>query len=35
MDEAKSTLKWYLDVFGEDYYLELQKHVNIPELENL
>jgi len=33
MDEAKSALRWYLDVFGEDYYLELQKHVNIPELE--
>src|SRR3990167_3990958 len=33
IDEAKSALRWYLDVFGEDYYLELQKHVNIPELE--
>lgn len=33
LDEAKTALKWYLEVFGEDYYLELQKHVNIPELE--
>ena len=33
IDEAKASLKWYLNVFGEDYYLELQKHINIPELE--
>ena len=33
IDEAKATLKWYLEVFGEDYYLELQKHINVPELE--
>lgn len=23
---AKSTLEWYLDVFGSDYYLEVQRH---------
>ncbi len=33
IDEAKAALKWYLEVFGEDYYLELQKHINVPELE--
>jgi DNA polymerase-3 subunit alpha len=33
IDEAKTALRWYLDVFGEDYYLELQKHINVPELE--
>lgn len=33
IDEAKAALKWYLEVFGDDYYLELQKHINIPELE--
>lgn len=25
-DKAKKYLQWYLDVFGEDFYLELQKH---------
>lgn len=24
--EAKKTANWYLDVFGDDYYLELQRH---------
>lgn len=30
-DEAEQRLKWYLDVFGDRYYLELQDH-DIPEL---
>ena len=25
-EEAKKTAKWFLDVFGEDYYLEIQNH---------
>lgn len=25
-DEAKKLLDWYLDIFGEDFYLELQRH---------
>src|SRR3989344_1258366 len=25
-DEAKKVLKWYLDIFGEDFYLEIQRH---------
>lgn len=25
-DEAKKIFKWYLDLFGEDYYIELQRH---------
>lgn len=24
--EAEKVIKWYLDVFGKDYYLEIQKH---------
>jgi len=24
--EAKETAKWFLDVFGKDYYLEIQRH---------
>ncbi len=29
-DEAEQKLKWWLDLFGEDYYIELQRH-DIPE----
>lgn len=25
-DEAKKIFEWYLDLFGEDYYIELQRH---------
>jgi DNA polymerase-3 subunit alpha len=28
--EAEKEFKWWLDLFGEDYYVELQRH-NIPE----
>ncbi len=28
--EAEQELKWWLDVFGDDFYIELQRH-NIPE----
>ncbi|NES89823.1 DNA polymerase III subunit alpha, partial [Okeania sp. SIO2B9] len=26
LDEAKTVAKWYKDLFGEDYYLEIQDH---------
>jgi len=29
-DEAETEFKWWLDLFGEDYYIELQRH-DIPE----
>ncbi len=29
-EEAEKELKWWLDIFGEDYYIELQRH-DIPE----
>lgn len=29
-EEAEKELKWWLDLFGEDYYIELQRH-NIPD----
>ncbi|MFB9845297.1 DNA polymerase III subunit alpha [Mucilaginibacter ginsenosidivorans] len=29
-DEAEDEFKWWLDLFGEDYYIELQRH-DIPE----
>ena len=25
-DKAKKTIEWYLNVFGKDYYLEIQRH---------
>ncbi|MDB5002350.1 MAG: polymerase subunit alpha [Mucilaginibacter sp.] len=31
-DEAEAEFKWWLDLFGEDYYIELQRHA-IPEQE--
>ncbi len=30
VDEAKERAKWYQNIFGEDYYMELQEH-NLPE----
>ena len=29
-DEAETEFKWWLDLFGEDYYIEMQRH-DIPE----
>jgi len=29
-EEAETEFKWWLDIFGEDYYIELQRH-DIPE----
>lgn len=29
-DAARTEFKWWLDLFGEDYYIELQRH-NLPE----
>ena len=26
MNQARETIKWFKDLFGEDYYLELQRH---------
>lgn len=33
-EEAEQRLKWYLDVFGENYYIELQDH-DLPELHKV
>ena len=30
--EAERTAAWYREVFGEDYYLELQRHEHVPGL---
>ncbi len=35
-DEARASIGWYQDVFGKDnFFLELQKHDNIPKLDRL
>ncbi|MEM6395741.1 MAG: DNA polymerase III subunit alpha [Bacteroidota bacterium] len=34
-EEAEKALKWWLDVFGEDYYIELQRHRGLENIDNL
>lgn len=34
-DEARKALQWYRDVFGDDYYLELQHHPTLPQQTSL
>jgi DNA polymerase-3 subunit alpha len=33
-EEAETVFQWWLDLFGEDYYIELQRH-NLPEQEKV
>ncbi len=33
-EEAEKEFKWWLDLFGEDYYIELQRH-DIPEQQTI
>lgn len=33
VEEAERKLKWWLDVFGEDYYIELQRHRNCENID--
>ncbi|MDP4248498.1 MAG: DNA polymerase III subunit alpha [Bacteroidota bacterium] len=33
-EKAEKEFKWWLDMFGEDYFIELQRH-NIPEQEKI
>lgn len=33
-EEGEKEFKWWLDIFGEDYYIELQRH-DIPEQDKL
>jgi DNA polymerase-3 subunit alpha len=34
IDEAKNSVKWFKEVFGDDYYLELQRHKATVERAN-
>ncbi len=33
LDEAEKALKWWLDLFGEDYYIELQRHRGLEKID--
>jgi DNA polymerase III subunit alpha len=34
-EEAEKALKWWLDIFGEDYYIELQRHRGLENIDGL
>lgn len=33
-DEAEKRLKWWVEMFGEDYYIELQRHGGLENINN-
>lgn len=33
LEDAERKLKWWLDLFGEDYYIELQRHSGLEKLD--
>ncbi|NNE14200.1 MAG: DNA polymerase III subunit alpha [Saprospiraceae bacterium] len=33
LEEAEEELKWWLDLFGEDYYIELQRHSGLEKID--
>lgn len=34
-DEAEIALKWWLEIFGDDYYIELQRHRGMDNIDKL
>ncbi|MDQ3016071.1 MAG: DNA polymerase III subunit alpha [Bacteroidota bacterium] len=34
LEKAETLLKWWLDLFGEDYYIELQRHRGMESIDN-
>ncbi len=34
LEKAEKELKWWLNMFGEDYYIELQRHRGLDKLDN-
>ena len=34
MEEAEEKLKWWLNIFGEDFYIELQRHSNMEDIDD-
>jgi len=35
LEDAEEKLKWWLDVFGEDYYIEIMRHKGLEKLDHL
>jgi len=35
VEKAEELLKWWLNVFGEDYYIELQRHRGLEDIDGL
>jgi len=35
LEEAEKKLRWWLDVFGEDFYIELQRHRGLDDIDGL
>ena len=35
MDDARRRIGWYREVFGENYFLELQRHEHVPQLPGI
>lgn len=35
LEEAEQKLRWWLDIFGEDYYIELQRHRGLEDIDGL
>ncbi len=34
LDKAESLIKWWLNIFGEDFYIELQRHRGLENIDN-
>ena len=34
LEKAESLVKWWLDLLGEDFYIEIQRHANMENLDN-
>ncbi|HMQ47097.1 MAG TPA: DNA polymerase III subunit alpha [Saprospiraceae bacterium] len=35
LEEAEQKLRWWLDIFGDDYYIELQRHKGLENIDKL
>lgn len=35
LEEAEKALRWWLDIFGEDYYIEIQRHKGLENIDGL
>ena len=35
LEEAEKALRWWLDIFGKDYYIEIQRHKGLENIDGL